>query len=120
MTPYCSKHSNTKKLENNYEEMGNKAELFRLVTEFMKALIPMKGKQATCTLDNNIVACHSTVQANEVPCSHEKLNICIMVYGKDATMQDLSSILLKATDMDIVAICISLFTDIGPKNIQVE
>ena len=32
----------------------NKAELFRLVAEFMKVLVPVKEKQVTCTLDDNM------------------------------------------------------------------
>ena len=41
----------------------------------------------------------------------------IMLHAKDAVIQDLSSILLKATDTDIVVVCLSLFTKTGAENI---
>ena len=45
----------------------------------------------------------------------------IMLHAKDTIIQEgLSSILLKATDMGILAIYISLFIEIGAKKIQVE
>lgn len=40
-----------------------------------------------------------------------------MLHAKSAAMQDLSSILFKATDTDIVIACLSLFNEIGAENI---
>ena len=95
----------------------NKAEMFRLVREFVKAPIPGKRKKVPCTLDDDIAARPLTVRTiNIVPCSHEKVDICNMLHAKDVAIQRLSSILLKATDTDIVVVCLSLFTE----NIYVE
>lgn len=53
-----------------------------------------------------IVVHLSTVQTvNIEPCSHEEVDTRMMLHLKDAIIQDLSSILLKATNTDIVGIC---------------
>ena len=56
---------------------------------------------------------------NVMLCSHEDVNTHLP-HVKDTDMQDLSSILLGATDMDIVVIWLSVFIEIGAENIYVE
>ena len=61
-----------------------------------------KAEQVTCPLDDNIVGRRLTVKTVDIaPCSHEEVDKRMILHA----IQELSSILLKATYTDIAVIC---------------
>ena len=100
----------------------NKIELFRLVAETLQTNVNIpEGKQLFCTIDENVLACPSSLETSFIsPCSHEEVDTRIVLHAKDAVMHGLTKIILKATDTDIFVICLFLFTDIGAEELWIE
>ena len=51
------------------------------------------------------------------PCTHEEVDTRIVLHARDAAESGHSSILIKASDIDIVVICVSLFDEIGTEEL---
>ena len=82
----------------------NKIELFRLVAETLQTNVNIpEGKQLYCTIDENVLACPSSLETSFISsCSHEEVDTRIVLHAKDAVMHGLTKIILKATDTDIL------------------
>ena len=99
----------------------NKAEMFKLIAECVKNVVIPEGKQVICTSEEKAIGYPVTTQVQNIsPCSHEEVDTRILLHAKDAVMQGHSRILIKASDTDVVVLCLSLFTEIGAEKLYVE
>ena len=98
----------------------NKTEMFRLVADYVSNLVIPEGKQIFCTKEDRVIAVPTAPVDGVSPCSHEEVDTRIVLHARDAAQAGHSSILMKASDIDIVVICVSLFDDIGAEELFVE
>ena len=99
----------------------NKTELFRLIAKYAENIIPPPDKQFICTIDDKVVVCPPSVPTDNIsPCTHEEVDTRILLHARDAVTRGFTSLLLKATDTDVVVVCLSLFEQIGAKCIWIE
>ena len=98
----------------------NKAEMFRLVADYVSSLVIPEGKQVFCTQEERVVAFPTATVDGVSPCTHEEVDTRIVLHARDAAESGHSSILIKASDIDIVVICVSLLDKIGAEELYVE
>ena len=98
----------------------NKTEMFKLIAEYVSNLRIPEGKQVICTSEERALSLPPAPVDDISPCEHEEVDTRILLHAKHAVCNGHSTILIKASDIDIVVICLSLFNDIGAEELYVE
>ena len=98
----------------------NKTEMFKLIAEYVSTLQIPDGKQVVCTSEEKALSFPRTPVDDISPCAHEEVDTRILLQAKHAVHNGHTTILIKASDIDIVVISLSLFDEIGTEKLFIE
>ena len=98
----------------------NKTEMFKLIAEYVSTLQIPDGKQVVCTSEEKALSFPPTPVDDISPCAHEEVDTRILLHAKHAVHNGHTTILIKASDIDIVVISLSLFDEIRAEKLFIE
>ena len=87
----------------------NKTELFAYLAE---KLVELEGNMIVATLEESVLSNHEIEVEHISDCNHEEADTRLFFHAKHASNHESKSVLIKATDTDVVVIAVSVFSQL--------